>query len=605
MAFGVQGVGFSEPSEIIANIVIIEGDNAGLFVYNGTPSASNPPILSITDSTTDPYGNLITPSLSLSGLPELIYSGAPMLGNLIAAISGQAGTDEFGNTYIAGAQFGAPGTEQIQLIPNANTPITLTGALTGIMAGIANLDTTDADQVMGGLIGSAILGSSTTAKMCTFISSPFGTTGMGILLAAENDGSTDTAWCMIGTITTPDDTTVVFTPVMWIAPYALVLYSGSSGVTVVTKTSGSGNIAIPADAISPGRGQCWAPGGGGGTSTNFGAASAGGGEYAEEPNLAITPGGNVAFAIGAIGTGGVPSGAASTSGGNVTLTGTAVTITAHGGIKGTSTATPGAGGIGSTNTIHFKGGNGVSANTNSTQGAGGGSSAGTASIGLSGTPGGAGGTAPSGGGDGGNGGKNNQPGGAGANPGGGGAGSGAGQSGGNGGIGQARLTYSTGSPNILASISSAAITDPFGTTITSGTSIPGDVVITSGNIYPEVSSVKEVWHYVGNSGQPAFGTGWSNRGSPFVTLAFRKVASPANEVEIRGWCAVAAVADTTVFTLPTGYSPASEQSIFGWSTTGKAFEQFNIASNGIVICADANLIDAGNWYFYGIISLDQ
>ena len=107
MAFGVQGVGFSEPSEIIANIVIIEGDNAGLFVYNGTPSVSNPPILSITDSTTDPYGNTVTPSLSLSGLPELIYSGAPMLGNLIAAISGQSGTDEFGNTYIAGAQFGA------------------------------------------------------------------------------------------------------------------------------------------------------------------------------------------------------------------------------------------------------------------------------------------------------------------------------------------------------------------------------------------------------------------------------------------------------------------------------------------------------------------
>jgi hypothetical protein len=57
--------------------------------------------------------------------------------------------------------------------------------------------------------------------------------------------------------------------------------------------------------------------------------------------------------------------------------------------------------------------------------------------------------------------------------------------------------------------------------------------------------------------------------------------------------------------LPSGYQPTNEQAIFGWSPTGKAFEQFNIASNGIVICADATLADVNNWYFYGIISLDQ
>ena len=53
--------------------------------------------------------------------------------------------------------------------------------------------------------------------------------GMALLLSAENDGGTDTSWAMLGTISTPDDTTLVFNPVMWIAPYAIVIYSGQSG----------------------------------------------------------------------------------------------------------------------------------------------------------------------------------------------------------------------------------------------------------------------------------------------------------------------------------------------------------------------------------------
>lgn len=477
MGFGVQGVGFSEPSEIIANIVIIEGDNAGLFVYNGTPSLGNPPILSITDSTTDPYGNTVTPSLSLSGLPELIYSGSPMLGNLIATISGQSGTDEFGNTYVAGAQFGAPGTEQIQLIPNANTPLTLTGTISGILGGIAALQTTDTDQEFAGIVASAILGSGATAKMATVVSSPFGTQGTCILLTAQNDGGTDTAWSMICATSTPDDTTLVITPLLWIAPYAIVLYSGASGITVVTKTSGSGNIPIPSNALATAKGECGAPGGGGGTAANFGAAAAGAGEYAAEPNLAITPGGNVAYNVGAPGTGGINGGAASTDGGNVTLTGSAVTVTANGGKKGTSTATPGNGGSGSTNTVHFNGGNGGTTVGGKNGGGGGGGAAGPASIGGNGsegeTNGGLGGIASIGGGDGGSGGNNGKNGVAGAFPGGGGGGSGSGGNGGNGAVGYAKLTYSTGAPAIAASIAVRAITDPFGTAIPAGTILPG------------------------------------------------------------------------------------------------------------------------------------
>jgi hypothetical protein len=46
-------------------IVIVSGPGAGLFVYNGTPGAGNPPIASITNQTTDPYGNTVQPILAV------------------------------------------------------------------------------------------------------------------------------------------------------------------------------------------------------------------------------------------------------------------------------------------------------------------------------------------------------------------------------------------------------------------------------------------------------------------------------------------------------------------------------------------------------------
>lgn len=543
---------------VTASTVIIFGTSGGLFIFNGVPALGNNPILSISDASSDPVGNEITPSLSLAGLPELIYSSAPMLGNLIAAISGSAGTDNFGNPYVAGAQFGAPGTEQISLIPNANTPLTLTSAVAGIFAGIAQLDTTDSDQVFGGIVGSAILGSGTTAKMSSLVSSPFGTQGSCILLTAQNDGGTDTAWVMICATSTPDDETLVITPLMWIAPYALVLYGGQSGTVVVTKTSGSGNIPIPADAQATGKGESWGSGGGAGTSSNFGAAGAGGGEYAQEPALAITPGGNVAYSVGAGGVGGIPGGRSSTNGNPSTLTGSAVTVTANGGQKGTGTNTPGDGGTGSTNTIHNNGGNGGTTETNATGGGGGGSSAGPGGAGGNGqegkTKGGAGGVAPSGGGDGGAGGNNGDIGTNGFSPGGGGGGGGADAEGGDGFSGQVRLTYSTGNPTVLASFASAATTDPFGTSIPANGMVPPLVAIE-----PGTADTPESWHYVGTAGQPAFGSGWSNVGSPNEDLAFKLLAEE-NAVWIKGYVNNATAANTaSIFTLPTGYRPNSQQ----------------------------------------------
>jgi hypothetical protein len=49
-----------------ARLVIISGTAGGLFVYNGTPALGNPPIVSATAASTDPYGNPVTPGLDVT-----------------------------------------------------------------------------------------------------------------------------------------------------------------------------------------------------------------------------------------------------------------------------------------------------------------------------------------------------------------------------------------------------------------------------------------------------------------------------------------------------------------------------------------------------------
>jgi hypothetical protein len=107
MTFPKNTVGFQNPVEIIVNKVIIEGPGGGLFLYIGTPGPGNPPVVSITENTTDPYGNPVTPGLDvtqgiISGTNIFVYSGTPALGNLIGSVTGAAGTDASGNAYLAG-----------------------------------------------------------------------------------------------------------------------------------------------------------------------------------------------------------------------------------------------------------------------------------------------------------------------------------------------------------------------------------------------------------------------------------------------------------------------------------------------------------------------
>jgi len=550
---------------VIARIVIIYGTNQGVFLYQGAPSSSNPPVLSLTgpSTTTDPYGNPVTPD------GYTVYEPGGVQAIFVGLAAGNIPT----------IQVGTSGSSLVTINPDVSTPFNITNAIAGTLQSALELTTTDANQMIAGLLGSVLLNSGTSAKMTTVLTSPLNnSTGAALALQCENDGGTDTAVITLGTITTPDDETEIFSPILALYPYALLLYSGASGQTTITKTSGSGTISgLPATV----KAEAWGGGGGGGTAANFGAAGAGGGEYAQEMSLATT--GSVTYAVGAAGTGGVNGGAASTSGASSTITGSAVTVTAHGGTRGVSTDTPGGGGSGSANTVHYSGGSGGTTVGGKPGGGGGGSSGGTGSAGNAGqegkTSGGTGGFAVTGGGAGGTGGAAGSNAHAGSAPGGGGGGSGAGGNGGNGGAGQVRITYTTGAPGILASIASAAGADQF------GTSYPAETVLPS-----------RAWNYVGAAGQPAFAADWANSGSPFAELAFRYSAE-TDMVEIIGRVTPSAGAGTTLFTLPAGYLPASDQSIFAENLTTAVAGQATVETTGAVVFGLG--ITAGDAYWIG------
>lgn len=425
----------------------------------------------------------------------LMYSGPPAANNLIFSLSNVQTTDAFGNNIPPGIQLGTALTNQLILNPNLNSQVNLTSTIFGILQAAIELQTTDSNESIAGLIGSAIFGSGTTANMATLISSPFAGVGSLVLVMAQNDGGTDQASIVLCSITTPDNSTIQISPMALFNPLGFAVYGNgtSTAFTIVTKTSGSGNISIPSNAASTGKAECWGGGVGGHCGIIFpgngngGEYGGSGGEYAANNAMPITPGGTVAYSVGAGSAGTVPGGGTPGNAGNSTLG----TVTGHG---GTITGNLPIGGTGSTDPIHFNGGNG---GTNSqvdipppdrdNGGSGGGSSAGTGAHGnngnnTSGNSGANGATAPSGGGNGGKGGSFGTNGAVGKAPGGGGGGgwanTGGANNGGNGANGQVRLTYATTTAiPTLFTLASASFTDPFGNTIQAGSNwlTPGGI----------------------------------------------------------------------------------------------------------------------------------
>jgi hypothetical protein len=86
-----------------------------------------------------------------------------------------------------------------------------------------------------------------------------------------------------------------------------------------------------------------------------------------------------------------------------------------------------------------------------------------------------------------------------------------------------------------------------------------NVLISGQLVYSSPSSLgngPEIWHQVGNAGEPAFNANWSNTGAPWGNLKFTRTAN--NTVKLTGvvqWGDGAVAAPQTIFTLPVGYRP--------------------------------------------------
>lgn len=254
-------------------------------------------------------------------------------------------------------------------------------------------------------------------------------------------------------------------------PGPLLLYGNTA--TVVQYLTGSGNFLAPTGVTAPdgtaNAVMCegWGPGGPGSSAAQ--STAGGGGEYAMDPHLAVTPLANHAYVQGSGSVGGTSGTPLGTQGSDTTFAGAVTTLRAHAG-----QCAPGfpSGGTGSLQPVHFDGGP-AGNNTGGNNGSGGGGSAGPASPGNAGktsTAGGGGAAPVPGGGPGGAGGTNGVSGHTptGVGGGGGGAGNGA-PAGGNGAPGQLRVTYSiAGTTGLVASLAAAAGIDP-GT----GLSFPG------------------------------------------------------------------------------------------------------------------------------------
>jgi hypothetical protein len=110
MPFGNQRIGFNNPLVSIIGFQQII-NRSGVFIYSGPPATGNLVYSIAAAAGTDNFGNSYlagatsysaTGVINQNGNVTLVYAPSAALGNLIASIAAAGGTDSFGNVYLAG-----------------------------------------------------------------------------------------------------------------------------------------------------------------------------------------------------------------------------------------------------------------------------------------------------------------------------------------------------------------------------------------------------------------------------------------------------------------------------------------------------------------------
>jgi hypothetical protein len=487
-------------SQVFTSIIIDESTTTGgFFIYSGTPAPGNAPVLSITQAPTDPYGNTVTPSLSLSGLPLLVYSGPPANGNLICSMAPAADTDEFGNHYPEG--FGlSVGEIPGGLINAGSIPSTAVDFTATSIGGITTY--TQGTQPSGANAGSLWIDTSSGNAIYQYDGSSWslyqfgsGSIAVASISAAQIVANTITATQIAsGTITaTQIASGIVLAGVVngtLIEGAEFVAYGSTGEILVYSGTPASGNLIA---SIS--------------------------GAAGTDANSNHYPMGIAAFVN--------------------PVSGDAYRVT----LQDSANLECQIGFQDITNNWFAEPFVGV-------QGTGGGSAQGCNMV-VSG-----------------------------------------GQS-------------TSGATSAYISLADSVWVTTEGLGSGSLINLAGQDILTGGPVYITDASTgaAETWHYAGTTGNPNFGSGWSNRGSPWVPLAWRMIASPPNCVQIEGWVSSAST-DPQLITLPTAYTPTHRQTIVGYDGTANAAVQWNILESGLVELATATAVNGDNYFISGIISLD-
>lgn len=91
----------------------------------------------------------------------LLYSGTPAHGNLVLSLSAAAGTDSFGNTYVAGlGMYGATGQTIAQLLPSAQSLVLYSADGSSLIGMVAQSSATELEFGVGtGFSGGALIAS--------------------------------------------------------------------------------------------------------------------------------------------------------------------------------------------------------------------------------------------------------------------------------------------------------------------------------------------------------------------------------------------------------------------------------------------------------------